>query len=231
MVEQYISVIEKSKLFYGIKQDEIILLLQCLAPQIRGYSKNEFIINSGEAIDAFGLVLEGEAMVLKESADGNRVVMTVVKQGDLFGEMFVFSSRKKWPVTVRVQNSCKILFLKNSDLIARCGNNCSWHVTMLQNFMRVISDKSLMLNKKVEYLSIKSLRGKISTYLFEQYENSKGNTLILPLKRNELADFLNVSRPSMSREMCAMRDEGIIEFHLSTFKIKDLEALKSFCEF
>lgn len=231
MVEQYISVIEKSKLFYGIKQDEIILLLQCLAPQIRGYSKNEFIINSGEAIDAFGLVLEGEAMVLKESADGNRVVMTVVKQGDLFGEMFVFSSRKKWPVTVRVQNSCKILFLKNSDLIARCGNNCSWHATMLQNFMRVISDKSLMLNKKVEYLSIKNLRGKISTYLFEQYENSKSNTLILPLKRNELADFLNVSRPSMSREMCAMRDEGIIEFHLSTFKIKDLEALKSFCEF
>jgi DNA-binding transcriptional regulator LsrR (DeoR family) len=53
----------------------------------------------------------------------------------------------------------------------------------------------------------------------------------LPLKRNELADFLNVSRPSMSREMCAMRDEGIIEFHLSTFKIKDLEALKNFCEF
>lgn len=231
MFEGYISIIEKSKLFYGIEKDEIGLLLQCLAPQIRSYSKNEFIINSGEAIDAFGLVLEGDAMVLKESADGNRVVMTVVKQGDLFGEMFVFSSRKKWPVTVRVQNSCKILFLKNSDLIARCGNNCSWHVTMLQNFMRVISDKSLMLNKKVEYLSIKSLRGKISTYLFEQYQNSKSNTIILPLKRNELADFLNVSRPSMSREMCTMRDEGIIDFHLSTFKIKDLETLKSFCEF
>jgi CRP-like cAMP-binding protein len=154
MFEQYISIIEKSKLFYGIKEDEIVSLLQCLAPRIRSYSKNEFIINSGEAIDAFGLVLEGEAMVLKESADGNRVVMTVVKQGDLFGEMFVFSSRKKWPVTVRVQTHCKILFLKNSDLIARCGNNCSWHVTMLQNFMRVISDKSLMLYKKVEYLSI-----------------------------------------------------------------------------
>jgi CRP-like cAMP-binding protein len=96
--------------------------------------------------------------------------------------------------------------------------------------MKVISDKSLMLNKKVEYLSIKSIRGKICTYLLEQSEITKGNNIILPLKRNELADFLNVSRPSMSREMCQMRDEGIIDFHLSTFRIKDIDALKSFCD-
>lgn len=44
------------------------------------------------------------------------------------------------------------------------------------------------------------------------------------------ADFLNVSRPSMSREICQMRDEGIIDFHLSAFRIKDMEALKRYCE-
>lgn len=147
----------------------------------------------------------------------------------MFGEMLVFSSRKAWPVTVRVQSSCKVLFLTNSDLIARCVNNCSWHISMLRNFMKVLSDKSLMLNKKVEYLSIKSIRGKICTYLLEQYQNTGNVNIMLPLKRNELADFLNVSRPSMSRELCQMRDEGIIDFHLSAFRIKDMEALKSFC--
>ena len=101
---------------------------------------------------------------------------------------------------------------------------------MIENFMKVISDNALMLNKKVQYLSIKSIRGKISAYLLEQYKNNKGNTIVLPLKRNELADFLNVSRPSMSRELCKMRDEGIIDFHLSTFKIKDIETLESFCD-
>ena len=68
-------------------------------------------------------------------------------------------------------------------------------------------------------------------YLIDQYKISKNTTLTIPLKRNELADFLNVSRPSLSREMCAMRDEGIIDFHLSTFKIKDIELLKSFCDY
>jgi len=230
MIEKYIDVIKESPLFRGIKEEEITALLKCLTPKIQSYNKNESIVNSGESIDRFGIVLEGEAIVVKENAEGNRVILSVVKKGDLFGEMLVFSSNKVWPVTVRVQSSCKVLFLTNSDLIARCGNNCSWHISMLQNFMKVLSDKSLILNKKVEYLSIKSIRGKISAYLLDQYQLTKKENIMLPLKRNELADFLNVSRPSMSREICEMRDEGIIDFHLSTFRIKDMEALRSFCE-
>lgn len=230
MIEDYIDIIKDSPLFYGIKSEELACMLQCLTPKIQSYSKNECIVNAGESIDRFGIVLDGEATVVKENAEGNRVIISVVKKGDLFGEMLVFSSHKIWPVTVRVQSSCKVLFLTHSDLIARCERNCSWHVLMLQNFMKVISDKSLMLNKKVQYLSIKSIRGKICTYLFEQYQNIGKNIITLPLKRNDLADFLNVSRPSLSREMCLMRDENIIDFHLSTFKIKDIETLKSFCE-
>lgn len=231
MIKEYLDIIKESPLFYGIKEEEILCMLQCLTPKIHTYSKNEAIVNSGESIDRFGIVLEGEATILKENAEGNRIIMSVVQKGDLFGEMLVFSSGKIWPVTVRVQNSCKVLFLTNSDLIARCGKMCPWHNTMLQNFIKVLSDKALMLNKKVEYLSIKSIRGKIAAYLLEQYENSPNINIVLPLKRNELADFLNVSRPSLSREMCEMRDEGIIDFHLSTFKIKDMEALKSFCDY
>ena len=48
----------------------------------------------------------------------------------------------------------------------------------------------------------------------------------IPLKRNELAEYLNVSRPSLSRELVNMQDEGLIEFHRNSFKILDLTALK-----
>ena len=230
MIEQFIDIIKESPLFQGMENNEINTLLNCLTPKIYNFNKNELVVNAGETIDRFGLVLEGEVIIAKENADGNRIIMSSIKKGGMFGEMFVFSSRKVWPVTVIAQSSCKILFLTNSDIITRCGNNCSWHVSLLQNFIRVISDKSILLNKKVEYLSIKSIRGKICSYLLDQYKNAKSNIITLPLKRNELADFLNVSRPSLSREMCEMRDEGLIDFHLSTFKIKDIETLKSFCE-
>jgi Mn-dependent DtxR family transcriptional regulator len=96
--------------------------------------------------------------------------------------------------------------------------------------LSVVSGKALMLNRKLEYLSIKSLRGKICTFLMEEYNKTSQDTLIMTLKRNELADFLNVSRPSLSREMCKMRDEGMIEFQRENIRITDLEAVKSYAE-
>jgi len=74
------------------------------------------------------------------------------------------------------------------------------------------------------------MRGKICTYLLEEYNRTGDKNIILPLNRNELADFLNVSRPSMSREMGKMRDEGLINFHLTAIELLDIEGLKNMSE-
>ncbi|MDI3535450.1 MAG: family transcriptional regulator, dissimilatory nitrate respiration regulator [Thermosediminibacterales bacterium] len=153
--------------------------------------------------------------------------MTLLKPGDMFGEMVAFSSQFQWPSTIQAQESCKAFFLGREKIVGECKKMCPWHRMLIQNMLRIISERALILNKKIEYLSIKSLRGKISAYLLEQYKNARNTTFTLPLNRNELAEFLNVSRPSMSREICRMRDEGIIDFHLSTVRIIDVEALKN----
>jgi len=36
---------------------------------------------------------------------------------------------------------------------------------------------------------------------------------------------LSVSRPSLSREISRMKKEGIIDYHLATFRLLNLEAL------
>ena len=50
----------------------------------------------------------------------------------------------------------------------------------------------------------------------------------ISFNRNELAEFLHVSRPSMSRELSRMKEEGMIDFHQSTFKILDVEQLRDY---
>jgi CRP-like cAMP-binding protein len=114
--------------------------------------------------------------------------------------------------------------------VGECQKLCPWHGKLIENMLMMVSERALALSRKVEYLSIKSIRGKISTYLLERYKITGKTTFMLPVNRNELADFLNVSRPSLSREMCNMRDEGIIDFHRASVQIKDVEALKSMAE-
>ena len=83
-----------------------------------------------------------------------------------------------------------------------------------------------MLNRKVEYLTIKSMRGKIATYLLEQYNKFGKKNFLLPLKRDDLADFLNVSRTALSRELGRMRDEDLLDFYRSSIKLNNMEKLK-----
>jgi CRP/FNR family transcriptional regulator, dissimilatory nitrate respiration regulator len=226
MFEKYLEIISKTPLFQGIEKADISTMLDCLKPKVRSYHRSDYIVTAGNIYESVGIVLKGAAVVSNENAAGNRIVMTLLTPGDIFGEMVAFSNRTIWPATVQAQDTCEVLFLPRQKIVGECARMCPWHRTLILNFLKIISERALMLNKKVEYLNIKSMRGKISTYLLEQYKRTGDKNIILPLNRNELADFLNVSRPSMSREMCKMRDEGVIDFHLTAFRILDIEALK-----
>jgi CRP-like cAMP-binding protein len=230
MFEKYNKVLLNCELFRNIDRDDLASMLQCLKPRIFNYGKNRYIAMAGEKFKSVGIVLEGEAMAYKENAAGTRVMMTLLKPGDIFGEIVAFSSQSKWPVTVETQQFCNVLFISRERIVGECEKVCPWHRKLIENMLMIVSDRALMLSRKVDYLSIKSIRGKISTYLLEQYRNSKSTTFMLPMNRNEMADFLNVSRPSMSREMCRMRDEGAIDFYLASVRIKDLDILKNMVE-
>jgi CRP-like cAMP-binding protein len=82
------------------------------------------------------------------------------------------------------------------------------------------------LDKKIEYFAIKSVTGKICAYLYDQYKLNGGPLFDIPFDRNELADFLNVSRPTLSRELAKLKEQGIIDYYLNSFKVLDIEKLE-----
>jgi CRP-like cAMP-binding protein len=225
MTENYIHTLKSNRLFEGIDITELQQMLGCIDPRIREYGKNDFIALAGEKFDSIGIIANGSAAVIKEDVNGNRVIMTLLKPGDMFGEMAAFSNRPVWPASVYVQEKCTAFFIPSIKIVSSCKSACPWHTILIQNLLKTISEKALLLNRKVEYLSIKSMRGRISAFLLEQYKRTGGTTFTIPMDRNELADFLNVSRPSMSREMCKMRDEGLIDFHRSSVRLKNIAAL------
>jgi CRP/FNR family transcriptional regulator, dissimilatory nitrate respiration regulator len=230
MIEKYREILTRTNLFHNIPYDDLKGMLSCLNPKMREYKREEIIACAGGPFESIGIIMEGEAAVIKENAAGNRAMMALLKPSDIFGEVAVFSGKAIWPATVAAQQTCTVLFIPGQKIVGECHKVCPWHRTMIFNMLKIISEKALMLNKKVEYLTIKSMRGKICTFIIEQYKKQGNTTFMLPMNRNELADFLSVSRPSMSRELCRLRDEGVIDFHLSSVCILNVEALKNMVE-
>ena len=93
MFEKYLEEVSKTSLFQGIEREDIPAMLNCLKPRVCGYNRNDYIVIGGDAYESVGIVLKGAATVSKENAEGNRIVMTLLKQGDIFGEIIAFSSQ------------------------------------------------------------------------------------------------------------------------------------------
>lgn len=201
-------------------------MFQCINPVVRKYAKNEVLAIIGHSLEGIGIVVEGELEIARESAAGDKLIIAIAGEGETFGEMAAFSGSRIWPATVTARTDCKIMFIDPDKFTGGCSQSCVFHKKLIQNMLRIIAQKAIQLNRKVEYLSIKSMRGKICTYLLEQSKLFKNNTFILPMNKNDLADYLNVSRPSMSREFGRLKEEGIIDYYLSSIRLKDMDALK-----
>ncbi|WP_053956785.1 Crp/Fnr family transcriptional regulator [Inediibacterium massiliense] len=225
MYRKWIHILMKVELFKNIPEDELYTVLSCVMPTISSYKKKELITLEQSEITAIGIILKGEAVITKETMAGDRVIMAKINKGNMFGEVAAFANHK-WPATVVADTDCVILFFPSDKIIGVCPKACLAHRVLIQNMLQIVSQKALMLNQKIEMLSLKSIRKKISTYLLKQY-SMKGSLLFeIPLKRNELAEYLLVSRPSLSRELIKMKGEGILDFHRNSFKILNLDGLK-----
>lgn len=227
MYQQYINNIMKCALFQEMTQKETVLLLDCLQPRVRTFARNVILNAAGESFEGVGVVLSGQVAIVKETNAGERMILSILKPGDLFGEMAAFSGRGLWPATVIAQSVCSVMYLPPDKIAGQCANSCQGHRTLIMNMLGILSRKALKLSQKLEYLSIRNLRARIAAFLLEQAGKNGRTTFLLPMNRNEMADFLNVSRPSLSREMCRMREEGILDFHRSSIQIKNIEALKA----
>jgi CRP/FNR family transcriptional regulator, dissimilatory nitrate respiration regulator len=230
MYREWTEVLKKSMLFRGINHESLNTMLECLKPRIQRCKQREIVALSGSPFRGIGIVASGSVALTKETYYGNRIILNILNAGEIFGEMVAFSDNNVWPVTVITQEDSSLLFLPPDKILGTCSNVCTSHSTLIMNMLNILSNRALMLNKKMEYLSAKSIRSRVTNYLLDIYRISGDTAFTIPMKRHELADYLSIPRPSLSREMGLMRDDGIIEFDGSSVKIKNILMLEKSIE-
>jgi len=191
---------------------------------IKKYSKGNVVVIEGSKCEELGILLEGllEAQALYPS--GKLLTLTQLKPVEIFGEAVLFSKMNEFPATIEAIKDSKIMFIKKENLI-NCLTNCH---KFMENLLELLSDKLLILNKKVKMLSLENIRKKIENFLVEEYKKQRSNIIKISLSRKEMAEHMGIQRPSLSRELIKMKKEGLIEFDKKTIIIKDMMALNRF---
>ena len=74
-MQKYISILKNTNMFHGINEAEILSMLSCLDAKVSTYTKDSYIIRSGEQIHSRGMILSGLAMIEKIDYWGSRTII------------------------------------------------------------------------------------------------------------------------------------------------------------
>ena len=204
-------------LFENVRNNEVLELLKCIGIKTKTFKKNSVILKQASKIDFLGVILSGNATIIKTDSMGNETTVEELKTNDIFGHNIVCCGVDRSPVDIIADKECEVLFLPFEKVVTPCSKLCSYHLQLIKNIMKMISKRNSLLNDKIDIIGQKTTRDKILA-LLETYRNGE-RVFSIPYSREEMAKFLHVDRSAMSRELCKMRDEGILRFHKNHFEI------------
>ena len=207
------------KLFNNISANDLPSMLSCLGVKNKQYKKGNIVMHAEDNVDHVGIVLQGAVLIVKEDFAGNRSIVDRLGSYEVFAEALACAGIQKSPVTVVAAENSEIMWIQFRRIVNTCSINCMLHAKLIENMMKLLAVKNLQMNQKLEITSKRNIRDKITAYLIIQANEAGSFDFTIPLSRSELADYLYVDRSALSRELCKMRDEGLIEFNKNHFCI------------
>lgn len=202
------AVLQSCLLFRGKSVEEIGALLPKLSYTVSTYRKNGVILAEGDSADRLGILLSGRVEVQKTHSTGSSVTIAHLKKGQTIGEAVLFRRDNVVPATVTATGPCSVMFIGKQELLRLFTKDTG----ILTSFIENLSERLVLVNRKIENLSAGPLRRRIIDFLLEQGALQASDVLKLPFSRKEWAEHLNTARPSLSRELGFLRDQGWIIF-------------------
>lgn len=216
-----IEVLKNTCFFKGIPEVEIDNILKSELYIVRDYKKNDVIANQGEKCNSLSVILEGKAVIQTIYENGKVLTLANFNVSDVFAEALLFSKDREYPATVMAVEDCKVLSFPKNSVLGIMQKNTKF----AENLLELLSQKIVILNRKINLIELDSIRRKICKIILDNYKRNDSYVYKIKSKK-ELAEELGIPRPSLSRELIKMKEMGIIDFNLKEIKITDLEGLE-----
>ena len=203
-------------LFAGLSKDALAWL-EAHAARLRRYEKGAVVLHAGDVTRQLGLVRSGCVHIESNDLWGNRSILGSVEAGGAFGETYALGG-----IPMMVDAVCaepgEIWLLDVQTALRAMPPEGSRRLT--ENLLRLCAQKNLALSERIFCTASKTIRGRLLTYLSAQSVRAGAKTFRIPFDRQQLADYLNVERTALSKELGKMRDDGLLDWHKNVFTLK-----------
>lgn len=185
--------------FLHLSEEKLQAFIESTPHTLRHFTTHDFIAIQGDPCRSIYLLYNGEVRTTMSGPDGKQVTIEDLQSPILLAPAFVFATNNRFPVNVIALIPCEILLINKESFVELMRHE----PIVMQNFLRIISDRSYQLSQKISSFALHGLKSRVAAYLCNQ--GSIHN-------QQEVSERLGVARPSLSRVLAEMAEEGSIAF-------------------
>jgi CRP-like cAMP-binding protein len=217
------EILRGSMLFGGLGDEEIDSVLA--EARVAKYSADAQIIAKGDSGQSMMAVLKGRVSIRLSSAHGRQVVLSVLRSGDLFGEIALIDGKER-SADVIALTRCEILIIPRRSL---------WRLLetrhdLCVDLMLLLCDRLRHTNQQVEDLAFLDLPSRMAKVLLQQLEIEEGehDKFVVRISQRTLGELARGSRESVNKCLNIWKDSGIISIDKGTIVIREIAALAKY---
>ena len=171
------------------------------------FARNAEIYGQDEPADYLYKLVSGTVRTYKVLADGRRQIGAFYLPGDIFG----LESGDEHTFSAEAITESKVLVIKRSALVALAARDNDvarqlW--TLTGSELRRVQDHILLL--------IQTAQERVAGFLLEMADRvSGGNSVELPMSRQDIADYLGLTIETVSRTLTQLENAAAIELPTS----------------
>ena len=211
------------KLFEGLSVEETDKLLYRLNGVLKTYQSGEIVVHAGWDIDRLVLVISGHLQVYVNSSDIKepQVLVRDIGEGETVGLWALHvPAMTRWAGTIVAAEQSNLISLDMASmrLLLEDAKGTPSVTRLAVNMARQLAEQLLSTWRKLMVMNETTIESRVMVYLNE-LDNESGHTgtVIVPFNRNHMAQYFGVARPSISRALCHLRDQGLITWRKNVF--------------
>jgi CRP-like cAMP-binding protein len=192
----------------------------------RRYRAGTTVFSQGDPSDNVGIILEGRAKVTSADLAGHEIVLSVVGEGEIVGELAALDGRVR-SATLTTLEPAELLLLRGDAFTSFLATHPSLAVILLRVAAQRLRDAD---QRSLEFASLDVL-GRVCRRLSELVdlwgEPVDGHVeLRLSLTHDDLAAWTAASREAVTKALATLRERGWVETHRRRIVVLDTAAVR-----
>lgn len=186
------------------------------------YVEGAHIFAKGDPGDSMMAVLHGRVAISDPSSDGRQVLLTVFREGDVFGEMALLDGKER-SANATAAAACDLLVVPRQSFLRLLERRPD--VSM--GLMVVLCDRLRRTNQQVEDFAFLGLERRVAKVLLRlaEMDHARASRLGIKISQRALGELVGGSRERINKILHDWRRSGIIAVENGSIRICDRKAL------